>query len=258
VIKLGENAKEKTNSAYESMSEEEVVKIAADGDKEAVEALISRYKNFVKFRSKFYFLAGGDNDDIIQEGMIGLFKAIRSYDGDRFCSFRTFADICIKRQIISAVKRANRKKHIPLNSYVSIDETINNDDYYFLNKPLGTNISFEKKLDPQEMLIKREEFLNTQGEVVEKLSDFEKNVFYLFEKEFSYREIAENLGTSKKSVDNALRRIKIKIKKKTVKRQGRPRKTGQKHAAHDAKSENISSRNPQAPQRRSHAQNLQY
>ena len=164
------NAAEKTLDNYELMMDEQVVKDAKNGDTKALEYLINKYKNFVRVKARSYFLIGADREDIVQEGMIGLYKAIRDFKNDKLSSFRAFAELCITRQIITAIKTATRQKHIPLNSYVSLNKPIYDEesDRTLLDVLSGTKIS-----DPEELIISREEFNNIESKIGELLSDLE-------------------------------------------------------------------------------------
>ena len=188
-------------------SDEELVELSAMGDKNATETLLNRYKNTVKVIANQYFLQGADHDDIVQEGMIGLFKAIRDFDITKRPSFKSFADLCIKRNILTAVKASSRKKHSPLNSYVSLNITaFDEDDNTTMEELIAKSNS-----NPEESVLRREktELLNNQIE--EKLSSFEKSVLILYLKNMSYTEIATKLNKPAKSIDNALQRIKHKL-----------------------------------------------
>lgn len=192
---------------YAQMNDDDVALLAQDGDGEALEYLLDKYKNFVRARARSYFLIGADHEDIVQEGMIGLYKAIRDFKVDKQASFRAFAELCVKRQIITAIKTATRQKHVPLNSYVS------------LNKPLYDEESDRTLLDviegrvtsPEELFISQEEVNSIQNQISILLSDFEKQVLDLFLDGKSYQEIAVILDRHVKSVDNALQRVKRKL-----------------------------------------------
>jgi RNA polymerase sporulation-specific sigma factor len=155
---------------YESMLDEDIVEFARDGSNAALEYLINKYKNFVRAKARSYFLIGADRDDIMQEGMIGLYKAIRDFRSDKLSSFRAFAELCITRQIITAIKTATRQKHIPLNSYVSLNKPIYDEDS---DRTLLDVISGSKVTDPEELIISREEFGDIEEKMGEILSDLE-------------------------------------------------------------------------------------
>lgn len=195
---------------YDLMVDEEIVGFARDGSHIAVEFLINKYKNFVRAKARSYFLIGADREDIIQEGMIGLYKAIRDYRSDKLSSFRAFAELCITRQIITAIKTATRQKHIPLNSYVSLNKPIYEDDS---DRTLLDVISGTKVSDPEELVINREEFGDIEEKMGEILSDLEWRVLMAYLDGKSYQEIAESLGRHVKSIDNALQRVKRKLER---------------------------------------------
>lgn len=192
---------------FAPMADENVVRLAQGGDGQALAFLLNKYKNFVRSKARSYFLIGADHEDIVQEGMIGLYKAIRDYKPDRLASFRAFAELCVKRQIITAIKTATRQKHFPLNSYVS------------LNKPLYDEESDRTLLDviegrvtnPEDLFIGQEELANIQKQIDELLSDLEQQVLAAFLDGKSYQEIAALLGRHVKSIDNALQRVKRKL-----------------------------------------------
>jgi len=190
-----------------SQTDEEVVVLAQAGDGQALAYLLNKYKNFVRSKARSYFLIGADHEDIVQEGMIGLYKAIRDFQPTRLASFRSFAELCVKRQIITAIKAATRQKHVPLNSYVS------------LNKPLYDEESDRTLLDviegrvtnPEDLYISQEDLARIQTQISEVLSDLERQVLEAFMDGKSYQEIAELLGRHVKSIDNALQRVKRKL-----------------------------------------------
>lgn len=205
-------AKEKS---FEEMSASQlddynlVIKASA-GDKMALEYLISKYKNFVKAKAKSYFLIGADKEDIIQEGMIGLYKAIRDFDGTKTNSFKCFADICITRQIITAIKTATRQKHIPLNSYISLNKPIYDEES---DRTLLDIITTSMVTDPEELIISKEELKNIESKMNELLSNLEQKVLELYLNGKSYQYIANRLDRDVKSIDNALQRVKRKLEK---------------------------------------------
>jgi RNA polymerase sporulation-specific sigma factor len=195
---------------FGSMTDEEIVLLCHQGDTTAEEYLLNKYKNFVRSKARSYFLIGADHEDIVQEGMIGLYKAIRDYRQEKLSSFRAFAELCITRQIITAIKTATRQKHIPLNSYVS------------LNKPLYDEESDRTLLDiimegsagnPEDMIINQENLGNIHQKINEVLSGLEQEVLSAYLDGKSYQEIAESLGRHVKSIDNALQRVKRKLEK---------------------------------------------
>jgi len=192
------------------MVDEEIVELAKDGDIGAQEYLINKYKNFVRAKARSYFLIGADREDIIQEGMIGLYKAIRDFRCDKLSSFRAFAELCITRQIITAIKTATRQKHIPLNSYVSLNKPIYDEDS---DRTLLDVISGSKITDPEELIISREEFDDIEEKMGEILSSLEWKVLMYYLEGKSYQEIAVDLKRHVKSIDNALQRVKRKLER---------------------------------------------
>ena len=195
---------------YDAMLDEEVVGSAREGSSIALEFLINKYKNFVRAKARSYFLIGADREDIIQEGMIGLYKAIRDFRPDKLSSFRAFAELCVTRQIITAIKTATRQKHIPLNSYVSLNKPIYEEDS---DRTLLDVISGSKISDPEELIISREEFGDIEEKMGEILSDLEWKVLMSYLDGKSYQEIAVELKRHVKSIDNALQRVKRKLER---------------------------------------------
>lgn len=190
--------------------DEQVVELARNGNITALEHLIFKYKNFVRAKARSYFLIGADREDIIQEGMIGLYKAIRDFRNDKLSSFRAFAELCITRQIITAIKTATRQKHIPLNSYISLNKPIYEDDS---DRTLMDVISGTKISDPEELVISREEFGDIEQKMGELLSSLEWQVLMAYLDGKSYQEIADSLDRHVKSIDNALQRVKRKLER---------------------------------------------
>lgn len=201
---------------FEELADEDVVASAKDGDEVALEYLIHKYKNFVRAKARSYFLIGADREDIIQEGMIGLYKAIRDFRSDKLASFRAFAELCITRQIITAIKTATRQKHIPLNSYVSLNRPIYDEES---DRTLMDIIPGGKVTDPEELVISREEFSDIESKMSEFLSELEWNVLMYYLEGKSYQEIAEHLNRHVKSIDNALQRVKRKLERYLEKRE---------------------------------------
>lgn len=199
----------KTDQYYD-LEDEEIVLLGRKGDKDATEYLIHKYKNLVKSKARAYFLIGADREDVVQEGMIGLYKAIRDYQQDKSMAFKTFADLCITRQMITAVKNATRQKHIPLNSYVSLNRKAFDDDS---EKTFIEMVSEEVVSDPEQLLIKKEEFIGIENKMGEILSSFEWEVLSLYLNGKSYTEIARQVDKPIKSIDNALQRVKRKVEK---------------------------------------------
>jgi len=195
---------------FAKLSDEELISYAQEGNNDALEYVINKYKNFVRSRARSYFLIGADREDIIQEGMIGLYKAIRDFDAGKQSSFRAFAELCITRQIITAIKTATRQKHIPLNSYVSLNKPVFDEDS---DKTLLDILGQGKMVDPEEMLINREDYAGMETRIGELLSSLEWEVLSLYLDGKSYQEIAEELDKQIKSIDNALQRVKRKLEK---------------------------------------------
>ena len=195
---------------YENMTDEEIVALA-EKDRSAEEFLLNKYKNLVKSRAKMYFLAGGDNDDLMQEGMIGLFKAIHDYNSDKQASFYSFAELCVKRQIFTAIKTAARQKHQPLNTYISLNKPVYED---VSERTLVETLSERESVDPEKLYIMHEKLKDIEKEIDEKLSDLEKRVLILHLQGMSYQEISEIINKPTKSIDNALQRIKKKLDEK--------------------------------------------
>nr|WP_051035129.1 MULTISPECIES: RNA polymerase sporulation sigma factor SigH [Anoxybacillus] len=187
-----------------------IVELVHQGDSEALDYLIHKYKNFVRAKARSYFLVGADREDIVQEGMIGLYKAIRDFKEDKQSSFKAFAELCITRQMITAIKMATRQKHIPLNCYVSLDKPIYEDDSA---RTLMDVLSGTKITNPEELIINREEFNHIEEKMTELLSDLERKVLLLYLEGRSYQEISEELNRHVKSIDNALQRVKRKLEK---------------------------------------------
>ncbi|GBF77016.1 RNA polymerase sporulation sigma factor SigH [Paenibacillus sp. 598K] len=202
--------KELSMHDYDCNTDEDNVDAVREGDSEALEYLINKYKNFVRAKARSYFLIGADREDIVQEGMIGLYKAIRDFKGDKLASFKAFAELCITRQIITAIKTATRQKHIPLNSYVSLDKPIYDEDSdrTLLDVICGSRVS-----DPEELIINQEEFVGLEDKMAEILSDLERKVLMLYLDGRSYQEIAVDLDRHVKSIDNALQRVKRKLER---------------------------------------------
>jgi RNA polymerase sporulation-specific sigma factor len=195
---------------YDFKADEDIVEFVRLGDSEALEYLIHKYRNFVRAKARSYFLIGAEREDIVQEGMIGLYKAIRDFKGDKLASFKAFAELCITRQIITAIKTATRQKHIPLNSYVSLDKPIYDEDS---DRTLLDVICGSRVCDPEEMIINQEEFYGLEDKMSEILSDLERKVLMLYLDGRSYQEIAVDLDRHVKSIDNALQRVKRKLER---------------------------------------------
>jgi RNA polymerase sporulation-specific sigma factor len=193
----------------DSASDEDLVALYQGGHHPAVEALLLRYRSFARLKARSYFLAGADKDDIVQEGMIGLYKAIRDFSPEHETSFRAFAELCITRQIITAVKTATRQKHIPLNSYVSLTKPVSGeeDSDYLLQDVLESIHS----PDPADVVISHDELRSMKLAFAEILSDFEAEVLHMYVEGKSYQEIGAHLSRHVKSIDNAIQRIKRKV-----------------------------------------------
>jgi RNA polymerase sporulation-specific sigma factor len=191
-------------------SDETIVAMAQNGDRVALEFLLSKYKNFVRSKARSYFLIGADHEDIVQEGMIGLFKSVRDYQLERLSSFRAFAELCITRQIITAIKTATRQKHLPLNSYVSLNKPIYDEES---DRTLMDVIVEGHAQNPEELIIGREDILSIRDQVGSVLSSLEQDVLSAYLDGKSYQEIADKLGRHVKSIDNALQRVKRKLEK---------------------------------------------
>ncbi|MFN4220329.1 MAG: RNA polymerase sporulation sigma factor SigH [bacterium] len=190
------------------LKDNELVMLAKKGNKKAISILINKYKNFVRARSKFYFIIGADKEDIIQEGLIGLYKAIRDYNPDKKTSFRAFAELCIMRQIITAIKTATRQKHTPLNSYVSLNKPLFEENG---ERVLSDVIVSTRNVNPEEVYITLELTKDIKEKMKKYLSSLEAKVLAEYLRGLSYQEVAKTIGKHIKSVDNALQRIKRKI-----------------------------------------------
>ena len=193
---------------YENITDEDLIETIKSGDKYALEYLINRYKELVNIKVSKYYIIGAERDDIMQEGLIGLFKAIKSYKADQHNSFKSFANMCIERQLITAIKTSNRQKHIPLNSYLSLNMSVydeESDDTEMMEV-------FENSLieDPLDTITKKEYYTSVEKAIDKALSDFEKQVLNRYVHGESYVEIARKLDAPVKSVDNAIQRIRKK------------------------------------------------
>ena len=192
---------------YNSMTDEELISLVKSDDKYALDFIIEKYKDLVNMKVGKYFIIGAEKEDIIQEGMIGLFKAIQSFNPDKQNSFKTFANMCIERQLITAIKTSNRQKHIPLNSYLSLNTAAYEDDEDTSILEVFDSHTTE---DPLDTITKKEYYKRVEDAIDKSLSDFEKQVLARFIKGESYVTIAEKLDTQVKSVDNAIQRIRKK------------------------------------------------
>ena len=193
---------------YHGLSDEEVVGRAKRGDAQATEYLLKRYRSLVEGKARSYFLVGADHDDVVQEGMVGLFKAIRDFRTDRMARFRVFAELCVTRQIITAIKTATRQKHAPLNSYISLNRPVFEDDP---DGMLMDVIQDNQAVDPEQIVLSQEVNEYLFGEAREDLSPLEFQVLHAYLDRKSYKEMADDLECQTKSIDNALQRAKRKI-----------------------------------------------
>ena len=195
---------------YEAETDESLVELINGGDSEAMDYLMNKYKNLVRGRARTLFLVGADKEDLIQEGMIGLYKAIRDYDTLKNVSFRNFAELCISRQMYSAIKGSNTQKNQPLNNYISIDSMeVSEDRDNPMEQLLGIN--FEKNKNPEQLVLDKEAASVLEYTLVGHLSEMEKQVLHFYMKDMNYNQIAVALGKEPKAVDNALQRIKKKL-----------------------------------------------
>lgn len=198
------------NIDFKNRLDEDVAVEAKEGNIEAQEYLISKYEMFVKTKAKSYFLIGADKEDIYQEGMIGLYKAIRDFNPHKLASFRAFAELCITRQIITAIKTATRQKHIPLNTYISLNKPVYEEES---ERTLLDILSGIKISDPEELIISKEEIERMEKEISNALTELEMEVLTSYLDGKSYQEIACDLDRHAKSIDNALQRVKRKLEK---------------------------------------------
>lgn len=195
---------------FSDFTDEELIIRYRDGDKQIMDYLMDKYKHVVRSKAGRMFILGADKDDLIQEGMIGLFKAVRDYDSGRDASFLTFAELCVSRQMYTAIQAANRKKHLPLNSYISLYK--NSEDEILEGQLIGAIRDFSEQ-NPEEILIDRENVEALQTIIDQELSTFERQVLELSMTGMGYIDIARLLGKDPKSTDNALNRVKTKIRK---------------------------------------------
>lgn len=196
------------SSDYDFIQEEDAVKQARDDNPYAFEYLILKYNNFIKYKTNSYYILGGDREDLIQEGLIGLYNAIMAYDSSRRISFKNFADLCITRQILTAIKAATRKKHMPLNSYVSLNKPIYDEEN---DRLLQEVLISDKDLDPIEILMDEEEMKAIEISLSSILSKLELEILMHYLDGKSYKEIAVETNKSEKCIDNALQRIRRKL-----------------------------------------------
>ena len=199
--------------AYSKNSDEELIELVKNGDEMALEYLINKYKDIGNMKVSKYFIIGAEKEDIVQEGMIGLYKAIKSFNADKQNSFKSFANLCIERQLITAIKTSNRQKHIPLNSSVSLNNTVFNDEEdTSLIEIFNANVIE----DPLDTITKKEYYKSVENKIDRELSEFEKQVLYRYAKGESYVTIAEKLDIQVKAVDNAIQRIRKKAMKNII------------------------------------------
>ena len=198
------------NQGYQEMPDDDIVLLAQKGDNEALLFILKKYKSFVKGRARSYFLIGADREDIIQEGMIGLYKAIRDFKADKQVTFRAFAEICITRQIITAVKAATRQKHVPLNSYISLNKPVYEEN---TNQTFFDIFSTDPQANPEDMVIDQEAYNNIELKINKILSPFEMKVLNMYLEGKNYHQMSVDLNRDHKSIDNALQRIKKKLER---------------------------------------------
>lgn len=199
---------------YQQYSDEELMMHLRDGESGIMDFIMNKYKNLVKSKAKSMYILGADSDDLIQEGMIGLFKAVRDFDSGRDASFFTFADLCISRQIYTAVQASRRQKHIPLNTYISLYATAKEESGWSGDDTALVDIlALNPEQSPEEMVIDKENVEQLERTIEKELSSFEKQVLDLYLIGMSYTQIAKVLGRDEKSTDNALQRIKAKLRR---------------------------------------------
>ncbi|SHJ00158.1 RNA polymerase sporulation sigma factor SigH [Parasporobacterium paucivorans] len=194
---------------HRQMADEKLLELLRMGNDEIMDYLLEKYKNMVRKKARAMFLVGGDTDDLIQEGMIGLYKAIRDFRSDKDASFSSFANLCINRQIYTAINASQRKKHAPLNGYISFDGSGNFEKDE--SNSIMEAVSLCRMSNPEEILIDKENTERIELEIEKRLSSFEKEVLRLYMEGSNYNEIAEQIDKSPKSIDNALQRIKAKV-----------------------------------------------
>lgn len=193
---------------YDRYNDEDLINLIHYGNEEALNFLIKKYRGNVQAKTSTYFLRGADKEDLVQEGMVGLYKAIRNFKGDKMSSFKTFAELCIKRQMFTAVKAAARQKHGPLNAYVSLYKPLSNQESAYMILDM---IAEKNTTNPELLLINQEEFEEKKQKIAELLSKLEQRVWALYINDYSYIEISKALSMSEKSIDNAIQRIKRKV-----------------------------------------------
>ncbi len=200
------------NPNYENMADEDIIRRYHQGEEDAIDYLLEKYKHLVKKKARTLYLIGGENDDLIQEGMIALYKAIREYDRSRESSFVRFATVCIERQLYNVIKGANRLKNSPLNTYISLYSPLGGEpETGVARETLADTLQPTEPMNPEDILIDRENVTNLELALENRLSPFEKKVVNLYVDGQNYHQIAERLNKTPKSVDNALQRIKKKL-----------------------------------------------
>lgn len=209
---MNSNVYYSSDTDYNDIPDEDLINIIKSGNKYALDHLINRYKSLVNVKVSKYYIIGAEREDIVQEGLIGLFKAIKSYQGDKQNSFKTFANMCIERQLITAIKSSNRQKHMPLNSYLSLNMNAyeNNEDGDKSNSDLLEILNAHLIEDPLDTITQKEYYKIIENTIDNSLSDFEKKVLNHYMQGESYIQIAEKLDTPVKSIDNAIQRIRKK------------------------------------------------
>ena len=195
------------NDKYNKLKDEEIIELVKNGDKNALDFMMNKYKEIVNIKVSKYFIIGAEKEDIVQEGLIGLYKAIKSFDCEKDNSFKTFANLCIERQLITAIKTSNRQKHMPLNSYLSLNMSAYEDDEADSVLDVFDSNTIE---DPLDTITKKEYYVEIEDAIDKSLSNFEKQVLNRFAQGESYVQIADKLNTPVKSVDNAIQRIRKK------------------------------------------------
>lgn len=198
---------------YGNMTDEDLISLFRDGDQEAMEQLLDKYKEMVLKKARSMYILGGDSDDLIQEGMLGLFKAVRDYDSGRDASFSTFAQLCVTRQLYTAVKASTRKKHLPLNTAISLSRPLR-ENGEGEDEELMDCLEADARSNPEEYIIGQEEMERLEETIEKELSPLEKQVLELYLTGMGYVEIAHVLNRDEKSTDNALQRIRAKLKKR--------------------------------------------
>ena len=197
---------------YSKFTDEQIIRFIKDGDQDAVDFLMNKYKDIVRKKAKALFLIGGEKEDLIQEGMIGLYKAIRDYQSEKDNSFYTFADLCISRQIYSAINASQRKKNLPLNTYISLYTPVNGKNEENDETPvLVDTMLHDREQNPESLVIDRENTSLIEDKLFQRLSPLEKQVLELYMADLKYVAIAKLLNKEPKSIDNALQRIKTKL-----------------------------------------------